>query len=170
MTHKETCFCTKRTVEFRSDFEGDTVAKIYCPACVERAPGEAIVFELCEPGEYEGVWAVLYNKGELKRLDPHFRDSDEYFLSLLISGTCGPSIARDYKKSGLCRIFGYKHGPDTRWKESSLPATEEALAEGDDLAAVPPQPTPSKRKAPAKKKKPAKKTKATKKAPKTKKK
>ncbi len=108
MTHKETCLCKKRTVEFRSDFAGDVVTKIYCPACVDRAPGDAIVFELCEPSEYAGRWAVLYNRSELRRLDPAFRESDDYFLSLLISGTCGPTIAGAYGSAGLCRIFGYK--------------------------------------------------------------
>lgn len=108
MHTKETCLCTKRVLDFRSEFDGDVVTKIYCPECVDRAPGDAIIFELCEPGEYSGVWAVLYNKGELKRLDEHYRDSNDYYLSLLISGVCGPSIARDYTKGGLCRIFGFK--------------------------------------------------------------
>jgi hypothetical protein len=129
MNHNETCFCAKRTVEFRSDFESDVVAKIYCPACVERAPEEAVIFELCDPGEFAGLWGVVYNKGELKRLDPHYRETDDYFYSLLISGVCGPAIAREYKKTGLCRIFGFKHGADAQRAESTLNRPQEALAE-----------------------------------------
>ena len=110
LEHQETCQCKKRTVAFTSEFESDVVTKIYCPECVRKAPGDAIVFELCEPGEYNGTWAVSYNKGELKRLDPHFRDDDDYFLSLLIAGTVGPKIARSYRMGGLCRIFGFKNG------------------------------------------------------------
>ena len=110
MTHKETCLCTKRELVFRSEFAGDTVTKIYCPECVDRAPGDAIIFDLCEPGEFSGTWGVRYNAAELKRLDPAFRPTDDYFLSLLISGTCGPEAARSYKKHGLCRIFGFKQG------------------------------------------------------------
>ena len=110
MEHNERCFCGKREIAFTSDFEGDTVTKIFCPACIDRAPGDAIVFELCEAGEFNGIWGVVYNRGELKRLDAAFRDSDDYYLSLLISGTCGPKIARSYGQTGLCRIFGFKQG------------------------------------------------------------
>ena len=163
MNHKETCLCTKRTLEFRSEFESDVVARIYCPACVDRAPGDAVIFDLCEPGEFEGIWGVIYNKGELKRLDPHFRDSDDYYLSLLISGTCGPTIARDYGKGGLCRIFGFKHGADTARKESALSGPEEALVDKEDLGDVPTVKVPRKKKKPVAKKKPAKKPAAKKK-------
>lgn len=108
LEHQETCHCTKRTLEFTSEFESDVVTKVFCPECVKNAPEDAIVFELCEPGEYNGTWAVRYNKGELRRLDPAFRDEDDYYLSLLISGTVGPKIARNYRMGGLCRIFGFK--------------------------------------------------------------
>lgn len=105
LTH-QTCLCAKRTIEFTSDFVGE-VAKIYCPTCVSKAPESAISFELCEPGELQGIWAVDYNKSELKRLDPHFRDSEDYYVSLLGSGVCGPKLATDYR-TGLCRIMGSK--------------------------------------------------------------
>ncbi|MFA6603888.1 MAG: hypothetical protein WCT10_03550 [Patescibacteria group bacterium] len=108
MEHTERCLCGQRELVFTSEFKGDTVTKIYCPDCVNRAPGDAIIFELCESGEFSGIWGVVYNRGELKRLDAAFRDQDEYFLSLLISGTCGPKIARSYGAAGLCRIFGFK--------------------------------------------------------------
>ncbi len=104
----ETCSCAKRTIEFATEFKGDVVAKVYCPTCVSRAPGSAIHFELCEPGELQGIWAVDYDKAELKRLDPHFRDDDSYFVSLLGSGACGPKLVTDYR-TGLCRIMGTKN-------------------------------------------------------------
>jgi len=110
MTHQETCLCAERQLDFRSDFDGDVVTRIFCPRCVDRAPADAVIFDLCEPGQYAGTWAVQYNAGELKRLDPAFRPAEDYFLSLLISGACGPEIARNYKKTGLCRIFGLKGG------------------------------------------------------------
>jgi hypothetical protein len=161
MNNKETCFCGKRTVEFRSEFKGDVVSMLYCPDCVDRAPSDAIIFELCEPGDYAGIWAMLYNKGELKRLDEHFRDNDAYYLSLLISGVCGPSIAREYTKTGLCRIFGFKHGADAARRESTLNAAEEAVAEDESLTTPLPQlpamPKTKKKKAAAKKKVPVKK-------------
>lgn len=112
MKHQEKCLCGTRTLTFRSDFPSDVVAKIYCPACVDRAPDEAIIFDLCEPGQFAGTWGIRYGSGELKRLDPHFRDTEDYYLSLLISGTCGPEIARSYGQTGLCRIFGLKRRPD----------------------------------------------------------
>lgn len=122
----ETCLCTKFTVDFASEFDGDVVTKLYCPTCVSRAPETALVFELCEPGMYQGVWAVDYNRGELKRLDPHFRDTDDYYISLLASNTCGPTIARDYKRGGLCRIFGMKEGPDERHRLRTLNSADAA--------------------------------------------
>jgi hypothetical protein len=45
-------------------------------------------------------------------LDPHYRDTDDYFVSLLGSGVCGPLLATDYRKGGLCRILGPKTDPD----------------------------------------------------------
>lgn len=127
--HDETCLCKKRTLEFRSDFKSDVVTKIYCPECVERAPDDAIIFELCEPGEYSGAWGVRYNKGELKRLDKKaFRDTDDYYLSLLVSDVCGPVIAGDYKKGGLCRVFGFKKGPDADREEAGLSEPEKDIA------------------------------------------
>lgn len=128
--HDETCLCKKRTLEFRSDFKSDVVTKIYCPACVERAPDDAIIFELCEPGEYNGTWGVRYNKGELKHLDKKaFRDTDDYYLSLLVSDVCGPVIAGDYKKGGLCRVFGFKKGPDAEKRRSGLSEAKEDVAQ-----------------------------------------
>lgn len=123
MTHQETCLCKKRTLDFSSQFESDTVAALFCPDCVERAPSDALVFELCEPGQFMGLWGVRYNRGELKRLDPWYRDSDDYYLSLLISGTCGPKVAREYKTGGLCRIFGFKKLPEQGEPETELPGT-----------------------------------------------
>lgn len=128
MKHFETCYCTKQTLEFKSEFEGDTVTKIYCPTCSSRAPGNAVMFQLCEPGEYFGMWGVEYNKAELEKFDNHFRDTDDYYTSLLISGVCGPVIANDYTTGGLCRIFGMKHGPDMANAEKDLPQFEEDIA------------------------------------------
>jgi len=121
LEHQETCLCKKRTLDFTSDFDSDVVTKVFCPECAAQAPEDAIVFELCEPGEFNGTWAVKYNKGELKRLDPAFRDDDDYYLSLLIAGTVGPKIARNYRMGGLCRIFGFKgEGPDRESEERML--------------------------------------------------
>ncbi len=129
MNTQETCLCSKRTLTFTSQFNGDVVTRIFCPECVDRAPDDAIVFDLCEPGEFAGTWGVQYNAGELKRLDPAFRDRDDYFLSLLISGVCGPEIARSYGKSGLCRIFGFKgRSRGEAAAESELGGNQEVLA------------------------------------------
>jgi hypothetical protein len=128
MTHQETCLCAKRQLVFRSEFAGDTVTKIYCPECVDRAPDDAIIFDLCEPGEFAGTWGVQYNVAELKRLDPAFRPADDYFLSLLISGTCGPEAARSFKKHGLCRIFGFKKGPAAGETGSALNGSDAIVA------------------------------------------
>ena len=128
MTFPETCFCTKRQLAFRSDFDGDTVTRIFCPECVDRAPADAIIFDLCEPGKFAGTWAVQYNPAELKRLDPAFRHADDYYLSLLISGACGPEIARSYGQSGLCRIFGFKKGPGDLEAEADLAGRQEIIA------------------------------------------
>ncbi len=129
MTRQESCLCAKRSLRFNSDFDGEVVTKIYCPDCVGRAPDEAIVFDLCEPSEYAGTWGVHYNAGELKRLDPAFRDRDDYYLSLLISGVCGPEIARSYGKAGLCRIFGFKgRSPDEAGAGATLGGKEEVIA------------------------------------------
>lgn len=126
MKHQETCLCAKNTVEFTSEFQGDVVTKLYCPTCVSKAPGSAIIFELCEPGVFQGIWGVDYNKAELARLDTKaYRNEDDYFLSLLISGACGPTIARSYKQGGLCRIFGFKHGPNAMKLESKLTGTDD---------------------------------------------
>jgi len=153
MTHKETCLCTKRELVFRSEFDGDTVTKIYCPECVDRASDDAIIFDLCEPGEFAGTWGVRYNAAELKRLDPAFRQTDDYFLSLLISGACGPEAARSYKKHGLCRIFGFKRGPTTAGLESALDgagpviAAEEMPAKrAGDVASGPREPSGKRKK------------------------
>lgn len=127
--HNERCKCTKHELEFTSEFDKDVVTKVFCPDCVADAPDEAIIFELCEPGEFNGMWGVLYNKAELKDIDSAYRDADDYFLSLLISGTVGPKIARNYRMGGLCRIFGYKgRGPDVQAKE--IPLT----GKGQDLS------------------------------------
>ena len=127
--HNEKCKCTKHELEFTSEFDKDVVTKIFCPECIVDSPGEAIVFELCEPGKYNGMWAVLYNKAELKSLDPAYRDEDDYFLSLLISGTVGPKIARNYRMGGLCRIFGFKgRSPDVQTREITL------TGEGQDIS------------------------------------
>jgi hypothetical protein len=134
MKHQETCLCAKHTLEFTSEFQGDVVTKIYCPHCVDRAPDDAIVFELCEPGELAGVWGVLYNRGELERLDRAFRDADDYYLSLLISGVCGPSVIKTHYRGGggICRIFGFKsQGPDRTASESSLSGHQHAIADDE---------------------------------------
>ncbi|KPJ85347.1 hypothetical protein AMJ57_03400 [Parcubacteria bacterium SG8_24] len=129
MTHNETCYCKKRELVFRSDFGVDTVTQLYCPDCVDRSPEDAIIFEMCEPNEYHGVWGVLYNRTMLKELDDHFRDNDDYYLSLLISGTVGPEIARKYGEAGLCRIIGFKYGPDRSWSEAAIFGTDQKLAD-----------------------------------------
>ena len=127
--HTEKCKCTKQELEFTSEFDRDVVTKIFCPACVIDAPDNAIIFELCEPGKYNGTWGVLYNKAELKNADSAFRDDDDYYLSLMISGTVGPKIARDFRMGGLCRIFGFKGSGPTR-HSSETPLT----GKGQDLA------------------------------------
>jgi hypothetical protein len=132
MTHEETCLCTKRHLIFTSDFTGDTVTRIFCPTCVERAPDDAIIFDLCESSEFRGTWGVVYNRSELKRLDDAFRDTDDYYLSLLISGTCGPKIVRDYGKTGLCRVFGFKRGPSERTNEAALNAAADKMIAADE--------------------------------------
>ncbi|MBI4457420.1 hypothetical protein HY633_00465 [Candidatus Uhrbacteria bacterium] len=133
----ETCLCTKRSLEFTSQFAGDVVSSVYCPECVERASDDTIVFELCEPGEFAGVWGVRYNRGELKRLDEAFRDADDYFLSLLISGVCGPAIARDYRRGGLCRILGFIHGPSEEMAESALNGNQRVIADEEKPTRLP---------------------------------
>lgn len=140
MRHVETCHCTKRTLEFSSEFEGDVVTKIWCPDCITSAPDDAIVFELCEPGEYAGVWGLKYNAGELKRLDPRaFRDTDDYYLSLLISGTVGPIVVKThYRSGGYCRILGFNHGPSTAAAELMLAGKDRALADQELPAKGPP--------------------------------
>lgn len=127
--HNERCKCTKHELEFTSEFDRDVVTKVFCPECVIDAPDDAIIFELCEPGEFNGMWGVLYNKAELKDIDSAYRDADDYFLSLLISGTVGPKIARNYQMGGLCRIFGYKgRGPDVQAREIPLTGTGQDLS------------------------------------------
>lgn len=148
----ETCQCTKRSLEFSSQFEGDVVSNIYCPECLERAPGDAIVFELCDPGEYAGVWGVRYNRGELKRLDQAWRDSDDYYLSLLISGVCGPTIARDYRRGGLCRILGFIHGPSEEMAESSLNGNQRLIADEEKPSQLPKKTRSGPRESPARSK------------------
>lgn len=111
MIHKETCLCNSKTVRFQSSFGADVVTQLYCPRCVDRASGDTIVFEMCEPSLYRGHWGIRYNDVELRRLDPAFRDSEDYYLSLLISGQACPEMAVHYGEGGLCRIVGFKYGP-----------------------------------------------------------
>lgn len=132
MTHKETCNCARRSLDFASAFDGDTVTRLYCPDCVNQAPPDAVVFELCDDPKRAGIWAVAYNAGELKRLDPGFRDSDDYYLSLLIAGTCGPKAVSMSAKTALCRVLGMKRGPDMALMESTLSGKEAAWLERED--------------------------------------
>ena len=109
MHHKETCFCKTHTLDFHSDFGADVVDGLYCPKCSDRAPKDAVMFELCEPGELAGIWGVRYNTAELTRLDPHFSDSENYFLGLLIGFKAAPDVVRSYyRDGGLCRVIGVK--------------------------------------------------------------
>jgi len=78
MIHEETCLCTRRTLRFASTFGTDVVTQLYCPKCIDRAAEDAIIFEMCEPSMYAGHWGILYNAGELKRLDAHFIASEDY--------------------------------------------------------------------------------------------
>lgn len=120
-------------LDFRSDFGENVVTALYCPKCTDRAPGNALIFDLCEPGEVAGTWAVEYNPGMLKHLDTNFHDDDGYYLSLLISGMCAPEVIRThYRGGGVCRIVGFKHGPDVSREESTLSSKEHQLAEEND--------------------------------------
>jgi hypothetical protein len=129
MIHQETCLCNAKTIRFQSGFGVDVVSQLYCPRCVDRASSDVIVFEMCEPSLYRGHWGVRYNTGELKRLDTAFRDSEAYYLSLLISGKVSPEMAVRYGEGGLCRILGFKYGPEEERHASELTGAQASIHE-----------------------------------------
>lgn len=109
-TIAKSCHCRKRLLECTTDFGRGAISEVFCPDCMEKATADAIAFELTEPGEFQGLWAIRYDKRELREKDEHFRDAAEYFMSLLISGVCGPTAARHYSRAGLSRILGVVGG------------------------------------------------------------
>ncbi len=100
MEFTKKCFCKKSEEEFSSnrELEESSVTQFFCPDCSNRAPETAILFEVEDvPGKL-GVYGVIWNKAELKRMDPEFRDEEDYYEDLLLSGAITLKCLADEEK------------------------------------------------------------------------
>lgn len=95
------CFCKKREEEFSSNraLEESSITQFFCPDCSNRAPDEAILFEVEDiPGKL-GVYGITWNKAELRRMDLDFRDEEDYYGGLLSEGGVTLKCLADEEKA-----------------------------------------------------------------------
>lgn len=112
MEFTKKCFCKKTQEEFSSnrDLGESAVTQFFCPDCSGRAPDNAILFAVEDvPGKL-GVYGVTWNPAELKRMDPEFRDEDDYYEDLLVSGAVTLKCLADEEKTPV--IWGKKSEDD----------------------------------------------------------
>lgn len=109
---KKKCFCKKREENFSSnrDLNETVVTQFFCPDCSNRAPDEAVLFEVEDvPGKL-GVYGIDWNESELRRLDPNFSDDLDYYEDLITSG--GLTLACLAKDEKTPVFWGWKREDD----------------------------------------------------------
>ncbi len=102
------CFCKKTEEKFVSgkDFGANVITQFFCPDCSNRAPDDAILFEVEDvPGKL-GVYGIDWNIAEMKRTDPEFRDEVEYYENLLMNGDV--TLADLHKEEKTPVVWGRK--------------------------------------------------------------
>lgn len=112
MDFKKKCFCKKTEEEFSSNrgLEESSITQFFCPDCSNRAPDEAMLFEVEDvPGKL-GVYGAVWNKAELKRMDPDFRDEEDYYEDLVMDGGLTLKCLADEEKTPV--IWGRKQEDD----------------------------------------------------------
>lgn len=111
-TFTKKCFCKKVEEKFSSSqgFGESSVTQFFCPDCSNRAPDEATLFEVEDvPGKL-GVYGVDWNQAEMKKIDPEFRDDDDYYEELLTGG--GLTLECLAKEEKIPVIWGRKREDD----------------------------------------------------------
>ena len=108
MEFTKKCFCKKTEEKFVSNLElgGSSVTQFFCPDCSNRASDDAMLFEVEDVPGHLGVYAVTWNGAELKRMDSNFRDEEDYYEDLLISGAVTLKCLADEEKIPV--IWGKK--------------------------------------------------------------
>lgn len=78
-----TCFCRKTNLKFRSlaNYSAEIITRLYCPKCVDRAPEEALLIRVFKTPKNDGLYALDWNQGVLKYLDPKFRDQESWYAN-----------------------------------------------------------------------------------------
>jgi len=108
MEFTKKCFCKKSEEVFSSNrgLEESSITQFFCPDCSNRAPDEAMLFEIEDvPGKL-GVYGAVWNRAELKRMDPDFRDERDYYESLVMDGGVILKCLADEEKTPV--IWGKK--------------------------------------------------------------
>lgn len=122
MSFTKKCFCQKTKVEFRSDekFDENVVDVLYCPSCVDRASGNALIVRVTGIPEMLGLWGINFNEVVLKEADKNFKDNDDYFVDLFTGGRCTFEAVWKKRKKPTYEIVGIKRGASKLKQEADL--------------------------------------------------
>lgn len=109
-TFTKICFCQKSEVKFHVDenLNKNVVDILYCPVCVDRASGDALIVRVTDIPGMIGLWGINFNEAVLKDIDENFRDSDNYFENLFASGRCTFEAVWKKRKKPTYEIIGIK--------------------------------------------------------------
>ncbi len=112
-----TCFCKKSNVKFRSPagYGAEIIARLYCPFCSDRAPEEALFIEVNGVPKKNGLYAIAWNQGVLKYMEPDFHDQELWYRHFfgkkkLIFDFIPPQ--NGHTKKSLYEIIGIKEEVD----------------------------------------------------------
>lgn len=74
------CFCKKESVNFscRPEFNENAITNLYCPECSEQASNGALLVKITAIPGMIGIWGIDFNKEVLKKIDPDFKDDEDY--------------------------------------------------------------------------------------------
>ncbi|TAL19397.1 hypothetical protein EPN90_03560 [Patescibacteria group bacterium] len=102
------CYCRRQIIPFRSTehFDEHAVARVFCPDCAERAPGEAFEVAVAGIPGWSGVYAIDWNQSFLEEKDPDFRDSENYYKKLFSSGDVTFGFLPKNKPEFFYTLFG----------------------------------------------------------------
>lgn len=110
-TFTRQCYCQRNGVRFQcqNKFDATSIDVLYCPECSEFAARDTLLINLEVAFDTPlGIWGIKFNNQALKKQDPKFVESRDYFIDLFKDKKCTFEFIAQKPKKYRYSIIGLK--------------------------------------------------------------